>query len=386
MNAMGNLGTQDIAVSTYCNPVDVRFGRGVFSELASLIGSRSYGLVTYDDSYFQSLTVQLEASAGAPAIVVDDVVPNPDMAQLSGQIERFNALQAQPEVIVALGGGSVIDSAKVFAAARGSFARFDHYLKGRSDGTSIDPISLIAVPTTAGTGSEVTCWGTVWDGATGKKYSLAHKRLYPEHAIVDPELMLGKPRDLTIQTGLDALSHSLESLWNRNANPVSLAHAVAAARGVLATLPALVDDLGNFELRERMAEAALLAGFAFSNTKTAIAHSLSYPITLQHGVPHGIACSFTLPMVIRSVSGEGGLCARGLEAIFEADAMTAADQVTALLEKLGVATAHHCYGIDNIEWHALIDAAFSGERGQNFIGTRAAMMPHAGLSGKESAA
>src|SRR5690606_9239868 len=103
----------------------------------------------------------------------------------------------------------------------------------------------IAVPTTAGTGSEVTCWGTVWDNAAGVKHSLAHPGLYPEYAVVDPALMVGKSQELTVQTGLDALSHALESLWNRNANPVSMAHAVAAARGVLSTLPALIGDLRN---------------------------------------------------------------------------------------------------------------------------------------------
>ena len=373
-------------MSTYCNPVDVRFGRGAFSELAGLVGSRSYGLVTYSDPFFQSLAERLEASAGAPVIVIDDVFPNPDVIQLRGQVERFGNLHDQPEVIVALGGGSVIDTAKVCAAARGNFARIEDYLHGRTGGEAIEPLPLIAVPTTAGTGSEVTCWGTVWDAATGAKFSLAHKRLYPEHAVVDPGLMSGKPRELTIQTGLDALSHSLESLWNRNANPVSLAHAVAAARGVLGTLPRLADDLGNSDLRERMAEASLLAGFAFSNTKTAIAHSLSYPITLRHGVPHGVACSFTLPMVIRSVAREGGLCARGLEAIFETDPMTAADRLSDMLEKLGVSTDYRSYGIEAVEWHELIDAAFAGERGQNVIGARTALMRHAGPGEKENAA
>ncbi|MCB1470146.1 MAG: phosphonoacetaldehyde reductase, partial [Rhizobiaceae bacterium] len=229
---------------------------------------------------------------------------------------------------------------------------------------------LIAVPTTAGTGSEVTSWGTVWDSAGGVKFSLAHPRLYPEFSVVDPDLMIGKPRELTIQTGLDALSHSLESLWNRNANPVSMAHAVTAAKGVISTLPNLAKDLRNGELRERMARAATMAGFAFSNTKTAIAHSLSYPITLRHGVPHGIACSFSLPMVIRSVAGEGGICAEGLGAIFGTDAAGASEQLRAFLEGLGVATSHRSYGIEDQEWHALIDLAFEGERGQNFIGTR----------------
>ena len=113
--------------------------------------------------------------------------------------------------------------------------------------------------------------------------------------------MLGKSRELTISTGLDTLSHALESIWNVNANPVSANHAVLAARDVMDALPKLAEDLGNIDLRSRMARASLMAGLAFSNTKTAIAHSLSYPITLQHDVPHGIACSFSLPIIIKSV-------------------------------------------------------------------------------------
>jgi phosphonate metabolism-associated iron-containing alcohol dehydrogenase len=369
-------------VWSYRNPVDVRFGRGCFSKLADAVAGRSYVLVTYGEAYFQSLSADLEAKAGKPVLVVDDIAPNPDIALLEAQIKRFAGLQAQPEIVVALGGGSVIDSAKVFAAARGDFAAMEAYLKKRAGAETIKPWPLIAVPTTAGTGSEVTCWGTVWDNAGGAKFSLAHPGLYPEFSFVDPDLMTGKPRDLTIQTGLDALSHALESLWNRNANPVSMAHAITAARGVLTTLPLLADDLRNVELRDRMARAATLAGFAFSNTKTAIAHSLSYPITLRHNVPHGIACSFSLPMIIRSVRGEGGICKEGLGAIFGADAGSGADQLEALLHRLGVATDHRHYGIDDKEWGELIDLAFDGERGQNFIGTRENLLAAAGSDEK----
>ncbi|MBX9462198.1 MAG: phosphonoacetaldehyde reductase [Aquamicrobium sp.] len=365
---------------SYRNPVDVQFGHGSFSKLGSLLNGRPYVLVTYGEPYFRSLAAALEKSAGKPLLVVEDIAPNPDIALLEGQVARFAALDATP-VIVALGGGSVIDSAKVFAAARGDFAAMDAFLKKRAGAETLSPWPLIAVPTTAGTGSEVTCWGTVWDNAAGSKYSLAHLGLYPEVALVDPDLMAGKPRELTIQTGLDALSHSLESLWNRNSNPVSAAHAVAAARGVLSTLPALAGDLRNPQLRERMARAATLAGFAFSNTKTAIAHSLSYPITLKHGVPHGIACSFSLPMIIRSVAGQGGICEEGLRSIFGTDAAGAAERLETTLDKLGVSTDFRAYGIDDAEWRALIDTAFEGERGQNFIGSREELVAVAGLEG-----
>ena len=144
---------------------------------------------------------------------------------------------------MALGGGSVIDTAKVLAAARGGFPPVLRYLQTGAGAEALSATPIIAVPTTAGTGSEVTSWATVWDTQSGKKYSLSRPNLYPKHAVVDPALMLGKPRQLTISTGLDALSHALESLWNVNVNPISAHHAVVAAREILVVLPQLVKDL-----------------------------------------------------------------------------------------------------------------------------------------------
>ena len=363
----------------YWNPVEIRFGAGGFAELPAVLDGRSYGLVTYRDALFRNLASRLAAEAGDPLIIVDDVAPNPDVKLLSAQAARFRALPEEPALIVALGGGSVIDSAKVFAAARGDFGPVLRFLRTKEGGEAFAPLPLIAVPTTAGTGSEVTCWGTVWDAEREQKHSLSLAGLYPRTALVDPELTLGKSRELTISTGLDALSHALESLWNRNANPVSAALAVAAARGVLETLPRLADDLENGTLREAMARSALLAGLAFSNTKTAIAHSLSYPVTLRHGLAHGLACSFTLPMILRSVEGAGGVCGEGLDALFGSDRKAGAERLERMLEGLGVSTEPASYGMGPEEWRTLIDDAFEGERGQNFIGAReellAAAMP-----------
>lgn len=359
---------------TYRNPVDVRFGRGAFETLGELVRGRSYVLVTYGEDYFRGLAEQLATLAGRPLLIIDDIAPNPDIADLRRQAARLGDLKQRPEVMVALGGGSVMDSAKVFAATGADFTTTERYLQKQLGADAISPLPLIAVPTTSGTGSEVTSWGTVWDSANGEKYSLAHPRLYPEVAVLDPLLTVGKSRDLTVQTGLDALSHALESLWNRNANPVSAAHAVAAAREVLATLPALADDLRNVDLRERMSRAALMAGFAFSNTKTAIAHSLSYPITLRYGVPHGIACSFSLPMICRSVADAGGICATGLDSIFGGHPQGAAAQLEEFLARLGVDSAYRAYAIGNEEWRELITHALGGERGQNFIGTRESLL------------
>lgn len=363
---------------TYVNPVGIEFGIDSFARLPFLIRKRRYALVSYDEPFFHDLADRLAAEAGQPLLTIMDVVPNPDYRILEAQTKRFADLDTPPELIVAIGGGSVIDSAKVFAAAHGNFGAIKTFLETKRNDNSTLSTPIIAVPTTAGTGSEVTCWGTVWDEATSNKYSLARPDLYPVVALVDPRLMLGKPRQLTISTGLDALSHALESIWNLNGNPVSANHAVVAARLAMATLPKLASDLSNIELRTEMAKAALFAGLAFSNTKTAIAHSVSYPITLRHGVQHGIACSFSLPMILRSMQGVGGLCGQSLTQIFGSDFHAGADRLEETLASLGVSANPLDYKIGKDEWIELISDALEGERGKNFLGSKQALLGAAG--------
>jgi len=348
------------------NPVEVRFGCGGFPALAADLKNLQWAVCSYGEPYFESLIDSLAAKAGAPAIRTTDISPNPDMRELTGQCLAY--ADSVPDVIVAIGGGSVIDSAKVFAAARGDFERVSQTLKSKAPQPDSRAIPIIAVPTTAGTGSEVTCWATVWDRESDKKYSLSRADLYPTTAVVDPELMRGKGRDLTVATGLDALSHALESLWNHHANPVSAQYAVRAASSVLDTLPQLVDQLDNIELRERMAYAATCAGLAFSNTRTALAHNLSYPVTLGYGVDHGIACSFTLPAVLWSVSESDDFRTTALKEIFGPNLKSGAKSLQAFIESLNVATRVREYGIDSTAWEKIVADAFVGERGKNFMG------------------
>src|SRR5450830_298928 len=227
--------------------------------------------------------------------------------------------------------------------------------------------TLIAIPTTAGTGSEVTPWATIWDAAAGNKYSLHQDWTWPQAAIIDPQLMPSLPQDMTLASGLDALSHALESIWNVNRNPVSASLAATAARSIVNTLPALLQHPRDLQLRERMAVAALQAGLAFSNTKTALAHSLSYDITLHHGVTHGIACSFSLPHVMALAFGNAADVDALLLKIFDAvDAQEAVDNLSGFLERLGVSTDPAHYGVADA-WDALVQRALQGPRGRNFI-------------------
>ncbi|HEV2219000.1 MAG TPA: iron-containing alcohol dehydrogenase, partial [Casimicrobiaceae bacterium] len=176
------------------------------------------------------------------------------------------------------------------------------------------------------------------------------------------------PRALTLQSGLDALSHSLEAIWNVNANPVSDSLAVSAARRKRATMPDLVENLDDSRLRSEAALAALEAGLAFSNTRTALAHSISYEMTLRHGVPHGIACSFTLPLVLGRAIGTRPDRDAVLARVFDVPLARAPDELAAWLERLHVSTEFTSYGVTAEQSRALVESALAGPRGRNFIG------------------
>ena len=362
-----------LPVWNYHNPVHITAGNGSLNQLPALLAGRNCLLVTFPEAESLGLVQRVRGILGAQLRgVIDTIAPNPDMQWLAPLYEQVQRDHAEVPVIVALGGGSAIDSAKALICHTpgGKFADLLAVLK---QGGTLQPAghkALIAIPTTAGTGSEVTPWATIWDQAGGQKYSLHQHCTWPEAAIIDAELMASLPTGATLASGLDALSHALESIWNVNRNPVSMSLAVQAARRTMATLPVLMQDLSNLQLRADMAQAALLAGLAFSNTKTALAHSLSYDITLQHGVPHGIACSFSLPLVLEMALGADPQVDAALLSIF--DAMTpavAVQRLQAFLQQLGVATDPAHYGVMPDDWQAMVHKAASGPRGRNFIRT-----------------
>lgn len=354
----------------YHNPVSVHADTKGLSRLATLLGDRRALLITFPEAAALGIEGQLAKLLGDHLVGIENAVqPNPDVSWLAAMYERIWQRYADVECIIALGGGSVIDCAKVMLAPTPS-GRFDELLEHLRGGTQLSGAgakALIAIPTTAGTGSEVTPWATVWDAEAGNKYSLHCPWTWPQTAVIDATLMLSVPAATTLASGLDALSHALEAIWNVNRNPVSSSLAFGAAREILACLPLLMSDLANLQLRERMACAALQAGLAFSNTKTALAHSLSYDITLTHGVVHGIACSFSLPHVMRLAFGKDAQVDVLLLQIFDAtNSDMAVARLIAFLEGLGVSTDPASYGIGD-DMDGLVQRALQGPRGRNFI-------------------
>lgn len=352
---------------SFTNPVKLHFGEGEIARISELLRGRSYALVTHPDAALMPQRDRLIAIAGAPCIILDAIVPNPSLSMLRGLSAQLMSA-SRPDVLVALGGGSVIDSAKFLAAGGGNFDTVFQYLETGERLPGI-ALPLIAIPTTAGTGSDLTKWATIWDTERQRKLSLNSNDLYAEAVVVDPELTYDLPWSVTLASGLDALSHALESIWNVNASPLTRTFAVAAAQDLMEGLRRLRHDLTDHEARSQMALGATRAGYAFSNTQTALAHNLSYPITLAHNVPHGIACSFCLPEVMAGAIGADAACDEALALIF-GDLATAPAMLRHFLNMLGIAARPGDLGIASAEWETIVTDAFDGPRGRNFIGAR----------------
>ncbi len=343
---------------TFHNPVHIRFGPGALSALAELARSRRTIVLTSDGMARRGVLRTVENALGDLVVATyTAVTPNPTVLSCTTAFEEVRAADA--ELIVAIGGGSVIDTAKAVAAqdAAGTDAWLSAHLReGGPFPADFLPPAILAIPTTAGTGSEVTMWGTIWDERTGKKYSISHPRLYPESAIVDPLLTHSVPRRTTVATAFDALSHAMEAIWNRASNPISDALAIRAIGLIPDALRAVLESPADPDARERLASAALVAGLAMSNTRTALAHSISYPLTAELGVQHGIACSLTLPEILREVGEEfpdrAALIVQALAATSVADAVY---RLYALFRSAGAG--------DELRQHIGSAAALSGLRG-----------------------
>jgi alcohol dehydrogenase class IV len=229
------------------------------------------------------------------AMIYSEVSPNPNFNDCSEIIHFCN--DNYFDGVIAIGGGSVMDLAKVIIS---SLSLQESNILRLIDHKSIYPntIPSIFIPTTHGTGSEVTMWGTIWNLKEKKKYSISSPSLYPTIAILDGSLTLTLSLKYSIITILDTLSHSFESIWNKSANKKSTELAIEAITIILKNIEAFKETPENLAIRSKFLIASNIAGLAFSNTKTAAAHSISYPLTINFDIPHGIASSITLPSLI----------------------------------------------------------------------------------------
>lgn len=351
----------------------LRSGAGRLAELSLHACGGPLLLVTSAGFTRRGTTSRIRDLLGAERVAVyDGVTPNPDIDELNDATARWRSHAVAS--IVAVGGGSVIDTAKVLAltlAAAEERPLDVHFRLGRPLAWQ-QSLPVMAVPTTAGTGAEVTPFATVWDRRSRRKLSLADERMYPRVALLDPELTLTLPARETRHTALDAISHALESLWNKRRTPLSTVYAIQALRLAREALPAVVVDSLDLSARTGLQTASLLAGLAISETRTALAHSLSYPLTAHHGVPHGLACSFTLPALARRVLPELGERAiaeeieltagflRELKLDAEIALQVSLDQALALASEMHTPERANNFIMEAIDVKEILREAFSG--------------------------
>ncbi|MBQ5970613.1 MAG: iron-containing alcohol dehydrogenase [Clostridia bacterium] len=274
-------------------PVDVHFGCGALSELPDLLSSiGSDAMVLVCDRFFADFGAELQKKTPAIAAVFSDVEPNPQLSGVETVVQLLKATGAT--AVAAIGGGSAIDTAKFAAACAFS----DRTPAEHFDGAPFPKAhaAIIAVPTTAGTGSEVTGVSVISRGS--EKKTTHNPAFYPTACIVDPELTFTVPAKTTLMTGLDAFTHAIEAFWSVNHTPVTDLFAVEALKAIVPHLEASYKT-GDKDARVAMAYGSLMAGLAFSTAKTAACHACSYPLSSYHHLPHGEACAFTLDSFIR---------------------------------------------------------------------------------------
>lgn len=285
---------------------------------------------------------------GAAVEIFSAVPPEPSAAVCESA--RSHARGLAPDLVVAVGGGSVLDLGKLVAALHDrSEPVTAFYGIGRVAGRRT---ALLCVPTTAGTGSEVSPNALVRDDATGSKQAVISPCLVPDGAIIDPGLMVSLPPALTATTGIDALSHCLEAYVNRAAHPMVDRIALEGVRLVASHLVRAVEEGSDLEARSGMAAGSLYGGLCLGPVNTAGVHALAYPLAGEFHLPHGLSIALLLPHVIRfnlpAMVGRHAMLARVLGVQSDDDTGAAAqlpDRVQELISACGIPTGLGRHGV-----------------------------------------
>lgn len=271
-----------------------------------LVMSESSALRWKMDTFIGKLNTNCELLNGS-FTWIKVVAANPTQTNIIESLQRIG--NKNVDVIIALGGGSAIDLAKGISAFYNRLKNDNYTIEEMTDSIKnkqyIDGefVDIIAVPSTAGTGSEVTQWATIWDENKTGKFSIDAPGLKPKKAIIVPELTLTVPQVMTLTTGVDAMCQAIESYWSKHTTPIVQEVAYRAVELVIQNLRKSIDEPDDMVSREKLCRASVLAGVAFSQTRTTACHSISYPLTMLYDVPHGLAVSLTLDAVAKINAG-----------------------------------------------------------------------------------
>ena len=316
MSGLGRLRRDESEISRWDDACDVLVvGAGCAGACAALEAAASGADV-----------VVLDRAGGAWS-VYDGVEPDPTFAQVDAGVRQLD--REGCDAVLAVGGGSSMDAAKVIAAAATNgrdATRLEGLMKVRTP-----PVPLAAIPTTAGTGSEVTVAAVVSDTQTHTKKFFIDPKLLPELTALDPSLMAGLPPSITAATGMDALTHAVESFISKTSNPQTERWATTAVRLIFANLPKAFADGGDLEARKAMALASYYAGLAFTRTSVGYVHAIAHTFGAYYRTPHGMANAIALPHVLEFSKEEARAQLARLAELIGADGSTDREKAEAFI-------------------------------------------------------
>ncbi len=294
-------------------PQKIYFKKGcmpvALDELKNVMNKKKAFIVTdtflYQNGYIKPVTDQLN-EMGITHTCFYNVEPDPTLACAKAGAEAMRSFE--PDVIIAMGGGSAMDAGKImwvlYEHPDANFAdmamRFmDIRKRVYSFPKMGEKASFIAIPTSSGTGSEVTPFAVITDEKTQVKYPIADYELLPTMAIIDTDNMMSQPKGLTSASGIDALTHSLEAYASMLASDYTDGLVLKALKNIFNYLPVAYEDGTNAEAREKMADASTLAGMAFANAFLGVCHSMAHKLGAYHHLPHGVANALLITEVMR---------------------------------------------------------------------------------------
>jgi alcohol dehydrogenase class IV len=275
----------------YYMPTEIFFGCGEFKQAPSYIGTVGKRVLIVTGKYamnkfgFTKRLVDGLTALGIQSAVFEGVSANPLTSEVNACVEKFAAWR--PDAVVALGGGSAIDAAKGIILGLSTGEKVEPYLLGHVPITHVD-IPLVAIPTTAGTGSETNWAAILTDEMSGIKTSFRHKGLFPSIAIVDPLLTVSLLPENTVETGFDVFAHAVETYISKSGvGPLIGSNSLTAIQLVAQYLPQVLENGKNVAARTYMMYASMLMGFNLANSSTCLPHRLQYPIGVKTNSSHG---------------------------------------------------------------------------------------------------
>jgi alcohol dehydrogenase len=347
----------------YNLPTEIYFGEKSITHLKDAVGKRHKILLVTGKSFLRKsgwLKKIKKLLAGNKISILDGIYENPDVNVIEKGL--FLARKNKVNMVVGVGGGSVLDSAKAIAVLVKNNGKVISFLDKKIK-ISKQGIKCIAIPTTAGSSSEATPYSVISVPERGIKITLAHKYIYPSVAIIDPDFLRSLPVSQVANPGIDALCHAVESYWNVNHNLISDTFALEAIRLIFRNLPKLYGMRSSALYRRNMARASLFAGLAFSNTRTTACHSISYPLTTIFGIPHGQACAVTLSeMLLYNAKTLGKRMEKLNAAIGVKNVGEAVRKVRDLMISIGLKVKLSEFGLSKKDLAVVIEKGFTPER------------------------